>query len=235
MPINKVSFSNPDPDAKIVPAFTQNQHRFFEEEGETGEPLAQLNLKHAVDRRFGDVTPGHFVYSHSVKDYLPLTPPFRVIFLGARKRYLQNVEADETPLICDTEREIKDFGGTLDPGRPELISFSPFCDCLILIARESRSDWANTPLLIVGEEEKVLAAYRAKKSAYREIGSVLVRWSNYQKLTKKKPALLWVQEWDLSSTLREGRSFSYWAPTLRPAGQVTDSQAEALKELTANL
>jgi hypothetical protein len=232
-----VGFSDPAIGKEVVPA-QPPPGNYGSLEGDWGAgdlKIARLDLKHAVDSRFTDVTPGHYVYSRSAEDYLPLAPPFRVIFLKARKGYLQNVEQGEIPLICYTKQELAELGGTLDRGRPDLTLFAPFCDCLILIDQEARSEWPDTPLLDVGGKKKALATYRAKTSAFKEIGSVLASWDSYQRIAKKEPEPLWVQEWNLSSALRKLPSFTYWVPTLQRSSVVTEGQAGALRELVENL
>jgi hypothetical protein len=237
-PVKTVGFSNPILSGPVVPALDASEN-YGALEGDWGVgdlPIARLDLKHAVDSRFGDVVPGHYVYSHSPEDYLPLEPPLPVIFLKVRKRYAQTVEVGEIPLVCDTKQEVAELGGTLDYGRPDLTPFAPFCDCLVVIGEGARSEWPNTPLLDTGGKKKALARYRAQKSAYKEIGSVLAGWNAYQKMAKKELEPLWAQEWNLGSKLRKLPSFSFQVPTLVHLRKITDAaELAALKELAENL
>jgi hypothetical protein len=197
--------------------------------------LARLDLKHAVDTRFADVTPGHYVYSRSTEDYFPLVPPFPVIFLKARKGYMQTVEPGEIPLICYTRAELAELGGTTDKNRPDLTPFGAFCDTLLLIDQSAHSEWPNTILLDVAGTKKALATYRIKGSAFSEIGAVLASWPAYQRMAGQKPNLLWERVWKLGSTLRKLPSFSYQVPTLVRLSEVTSAESEAFKELAENL
>jgi hypothetical protein len=198
--------------------------------------LPRLDLKHAVDTRFADVTPGHYVYSRSLEDYLPLVPPFEVIFLKAAKGYRQNVEQGEIPLICHSRQELADLGGTTEKNRPDLTLFSPFCDTLLLIDLSARSEWPGTTMVEVGETRKAaLATYCIKGSAFTAIGPILAGQAAYQLLTKQKPTLLWEQVWKLGSTLRKLPSFSYQEPTLARLNGVTPAEAASCRELAENL
>ena len=124
-----VSFNHPAAPAEIVPVNPSHAEAgYLEGEWGAGDlKLPRLDLKHAVDTRFADVTPGHYVYSRSTEDYFPLVPPFPIIFLKARKGYLQTVEASEVPLICYTKAELTELGGTTDKNRPNrrLLKSSP--------------------------------------------------------------------------------------------------------------
>jgi hypothetical protein len=197
--------------------------------------LARLDLKHAVDPRFADVAAGLYVYSRSIEDYFPLTPPLEVVFLKARKGYRQNVDPGEIPLVCYSKQELAELGGTLEPSRPDLTPFSPFCDCLLLISEKAHSSWPDTSLLDVGGQKMALATYSAKGSAFKEIGSPLVSWDAFQRIAKKEPRPIWSQIWSLGSVLRKLPSFAFWVPVLKEAHAVSEDQAKALKELSENL
>jgi hypothetical protein len=232
-----VSFDDPTTHKEIVPADpVQVQAGYLEGDWGLGDiKLARLDLKHAVDTRFTDVTPGHYVYSQSTEDYIPLTPPFPVIFPKVRKGFMQSVGQGETPLICYTKAELTELGGTTDKNRPDLTPFGAFCDTLILIDRSAHAQWPGTILFDIGGTEMALATYRIKGSAFSEIGSVLANRPAYQLLTKQKPTLLWEQVWKLGSTLRKGSSFSYQVPTLARLRDATPAEAQACKELVENL
>jgi hypothetical protein len=232
-----VGFKDPAISEELVPAVTPppDSGTLEGEWGVDDLKIARLDLKHGVDGRFSDVTPGHYVYSRSLEDYLPLVPPFPVIFLKVRKGYLQSVEPGEIPLVCHTKQELTELGGTLETSHPELTLFAPFCDCLVLIDQKARSEWPDTPLLDVGGKKKALATYRAKTSAFKEIGSVLASWSAYQRINKEELEPLWTQQWSLSSTVRVTPSFSYQVPTLARLEKVAAAELPGLKELAENL
>jgi hypothetical protein len=232
-----VGFTNPAGE-EIVPTAPTLPGTGGTLEGDWGPSdlkLARLDLKHAVDLRFPEVAPGSYVYSRSTEDYFPLTSPILVNVLKARKGYRQNVEQGEIPLVCYTKQELAELGGTLEPSRPDLTPFSPFCECLLLIDEGAHPEWPNTPLLAVGNRKMALATYIAKGSAFKEFGSPLARWDSFQRIAKKEPRPLWVQVWNLGSMLRKLPSFSFWVPTLKEASTVSKEEAEALKELGENL
>ena len=232
-----VSFDDPAAHKEVIPVNPGHvEAGCLEGDWGAGDlKLARLDLKHAVDTRFADVTPGHYVYSRSTEDYFPLVPPFPVIFLKARKGYMQNVEPGEVPLICYTKAELAELGGTTEKNRPDLTPFSPFCDTLLLIDRSAHSEWPDTIMLDVGGAKKALTTYRAKGSAFSEIGCVLASWEAYQRMTKQKLIPLWEQVWKLGSMLRKLPSFSYQVPTLVRLNEVTSAESGALKELAENL
>jgi hypothetical protein len=239
-PPKTVGFTNPILGQEVIPtqaslAPPENYGYLEGDWGVSDLKIAQLCLKHAVDTRFADVTPGHYVYSRNMEDYFSLVPPIPVIFLKAHKRYLHEVEPGEIPLICDTKQEVIELGGVVGQERPDLTPFEPFCDCLVLIGEAARSEWPDTPLFDVGETRRALAAYRMKGSAYKEVGSVLANRSAYLKIMKKEPELIWAQEWHLSSTLRKLPSFSYQIPTLVRLRAVSAAELLALEELAKNL
>jgi hypothetical protein len=232
-----VSFDDPAAHKELVPANpVQVQAGYLEGDWGVGDfKLARLDLKHAVDTRFADVTPGYFVYSQSPEDYLSLVPPFPVIFPKVRKGFMQSVETGEVPLICYTKAELTELGGTTDKNRPDLTPFGAFCETLILIGQSAHANWPDTILFDIGGTKMALATYRIKGSAFSEIGSVLASRPAYQLLTKQKPTLLWEQVWKLGSTIRKGSSFSYQVPTLARLRDATPAEARACKELVENL
>jgi hypothetical protein len=232
-----VSFDNPTARRDIVPTSPSPvEPGYLEGDWGAGDlKIARLDLKHVVDTRFADVTPGHYVYSRSPEDYFPLIPPFPVTILKARKGYLRDVDPGETALVCYTKADLAELGGTTDTNRPDLTLFNAFCDTLLLINRSAHPEWPGTLLLDVGGTKMALATYRAKKSAFSEFGSVLANWEAYQRMSKQKPAPLWEQVWKLGSTLRKLPSFSYQIPTLEKLNAVTPAESKALRELAENL
>jgi hypothetical protein len=234
-----VGFDNPSAPAEVVPVpDSVGTAGYLEGDWGAGDlKFAKLSLKHGVDTRFVGVDPGAFVYSRSTEDYFSLVPPFPVIFLKARKGYLQVTEADEIPLICATKAEVAGLGGTTDRnGRPDLTPFSAFCEALVAIDQSACPDWSGTILFdIAGTRKIAFAEYFIKKSAFSEIGSVLAGEQAWARLAKQKPAPLWKQVWSLGSVLRKGPTFPYQVPTLARLGEVTPAESAALQELAENL
>jgi hypothetical protein len=231
-----VSFDDPAAHKAIVPANpVQVQAGFLEGDiGWEDIKLPRLDLKHAVDTRFANVTPGHYVYSRSPEDYLPLIPPFPVIFPKVQM-FIQVVEQGEVSLTCYSKAELTELGGTTNKNRPDLTLFGAFCDTLILIEQSAHPEWPDTVLLDIGGTKMALATYRIKGSAYSEIGSVLINGPVYQALAKQVPSLLWEQIWKLGSMLRKGQTFTYQVPTLVRLRKTTPAEAQACKELVENL
>jgi hypothetical protein len=235
--LTTMSFDDPTTHKEIVPADPVQTAAGLLEGDFTLEDLKlpRLDLKHAVDPRFADVTPGHYVYSRSTEDYFSLAPHLTVVFPKVRKGFRQTVEQGEVPLICYSKAELAELGGTTEKNRPDLTPFSVFCDTLVLIDQSAHAAWPDTILFDVGGTKMALATYCIKGSAYSEIGSVLVGRPAFQFLTKQKPTLLWEQVWTLGSMLRKGASFSYQVPTLKRLRSATPAEAQACKELVQNL
>jgi hypothetical protein len=236
--VKTVGFVNPNESALVPkdPAPPETPGSLVGDWGPSDLKLARLDLKHPVDTRFAEVTPGRYVYSRSTEDYFALTPPVPVIVLKARKGYRQNVEQGEIPLVCYSKQDLAELGGTLEPSRPDLTPFAPFCECLLLIGEEAHPEWPETPLLDIGGGRKMaLATYVAKGSAFKEFGAPLARWDSFQRIAKKEPKPLWTQIWSLGSALRKLPSFSFWVPTLKESGVVSEEQAKELKALAENL
>ena len=197
--------------------------------------LPRLELKHGVDTRYPGVAPGRFVYARSNEDFLEIMPPFCVTFLRAVKGYLQPVEQGDIPMIARTKAEVLELGGATEQGRPDAPYWAPLADTLVMINSSARKEWPGTTLFDTSGEKMAAATYRIKATAFKEIGTVLASWERFQKMGGNMSARLSDIEWELSSHLRNGATFSYFIPTLKEKRLHTPGEQKALSDIGGNL
>jgi len=208
----------------------------FSGEWDSGDlKLPRLELKHGVDTRYSDITPGRFVYARSNEDYLELVPPFSITFLRAVKGYLQPVEQGDIPMIARTKAEVFELGGATEQGRPDAPFWPPLADTLVMINSSARKTWPGTTLFDACGEKMAAATYRIKATAFKEIGTVLASWEKFQKMGGNTSARIFDVEWELNSHLRNGATFSYFIPTLKEKRIHTPGEQKALSDIGGNL
>jgi hypothetical protein len=198
--------------------------------------LPQLVLKHAVDPRFSEITPGNFVYSIGGEEAYPLVPPLTIIALSIRKGYLQKAEPGEIPIRCWSKKEVEEAGGTLEPGQPDLLLFVPFGDIMLLIAGLERTERsAGVMFLDVAGEKFAPAVYRTKGTAFNETAKALITWETFQRMKGNQNARLIDYRWQLGVARRSGASVSYLVPTLKRGTEHGSALIAALRDVAANL
>jgi hypothetical protein len=195
--------------------------------------LAKLLLKHGVDQRFSDVSPGNYIYSVGEEEYYTLAPPITLEILRLQKLYMQKVEQGERPQIAHSKEEVESLGGTLDAANPEGILFQPFADMTVLINGD-KTPKAIASLDVLGAK-CAPAMYRAKGTAYPQTAKVALTVLMRQKMSGIPDARLINCRWVLGVKQRQGSTFSYLVPTLAPGPANSPERIAVLKEVAANL
>lgn len=197
--------------------------------------LPRLNLVHSVGLLKDSFDPGAYVYNQDIVLYSPPiinaktqtveqagTPPLIVTFLDVRPvRYFENVKGGGRGMICDTEDQVRNVGGTTNFKEWELKAkdgmkrFDLGADCLLAIERpEVAADDGTVFTFPVNDTKYALALYNMKASAFTVLKSTVNQWRLIGCLRDG----LSTRSVALSSRTKPtpDRSSTYWCPVLVP-------------------
>lgn len=202
--------------------------------------LPRINLVHSVGTLKDSFPVGSFVHNQELVLYTAPqinartqtveragSPPLIVTFLDVRPvRYFENVKGGGRGMICDTEDQVRQVGGTTNFKEWELKAkdgmkrFDFGSDCLLAIERpEMAADDGTVFVFPVGDKKYALALYNMKGSAFTVLKQTVNQWSLIGCLRDG----LSTRSVALSAKLKPTpkRDSTYWCPVLVPSKETT--------------
>lgn len=200
--------------------------------------LPRINLVASVGGLKDTFEPGSFVYDKRVVLFVPPriaggrieregTPPVTVTALGFRPtRYVENVKGGGRGIICNTEVEVRNAGGTLDyqewklKAKDGMLRFDYLTEALLAIERPAAVADDDTIFTFdVDGIKYALALYAMKASAYTVAKETVFYHRSLGCLRGGFPT----HSWSLSSILAPtpDKQSTYWKPVLVPCKKST--------------
>lgn len=200
--------------------------------------LPRINLVASVGGLKDTFEPGSFVYDQRVVLFVPPrivggrieregTPPVTVTVLGFRPtRYVENVKGGGRGLICSSEAEVRNAGGTTDYNEWVLKAkdgcrrFDYLAEALLAVERPAAV--ADDDVVFTFEADGIkyaLALYSMKASAYTVAKRTVFSARSLGCLRGGYPT----HSWSLSSVLSPtpDKTSTFWKPALVPCRKST--------------
>jgi hypothetical protein len=188
--------------------------------------LPRINLVQSTSAIADDFTPGALVLDKEV-ELGDETHPIQLVTLWGKKLYQQKLpfgESDESPLVFQTRKEVKEWGGTTEWSKEAIEDHRYFENLAHFVVAVRCPDEASEDLaahfdLEIGDELWTRVAFTVNGSSYNAFGK--------QMITAAQTAGadgIWSRSWEVKPEKRSNARGRWFVPVPRFKGKITDPE-----------